>query len=175
MGGVVSWSILKRQLINHLHEAGAIVSMLIDYYRIKVSYSFPGWEEAVLIENVYDRMNYLFLQMKNDMPEDVRERFAPCIQLHEFEGLLFSEISVFKNNFTPQELQMHLLEEAVASATTPEEINNGPSTAPSVRLMKAIAGYDKVVYGACLASEIGLPIIRSKCRLFNAWIQLLEA
>ena len=53
------------------------------------------------------------------------------------------------------ELQFGELEEAVKSADTPEEINNGPATAPSVRLMKAIAGYNKVVYGACLASEIG--------------------
>lgn len=45
------------------------------------------------------------------------------------------------------ELQFGELEEAVKSADTSEEINNGPATAPSVRLMKAIAGYNKVVYG----------------------------
>ena len=70
------------------------------------------------------------------------------------------------------ELQFGELEEAVKSADTPEEINNGPATAPSVRLMKAIAGYNKVVYGACLASEIGLTSIRSKCKLFDEWITL---
>lgn len=89
--------------------------------------------------------------------------------------MLFSDISVFKNNFTSDELQFQLLEEAVVSADTPEEINNGPATAPSVRLMKAVAGYDKVVYGACLALEIGLTAIRSKCRLFDEWIKLLES
>ena len=52
------------------------------------------------------------------------------------------------------ELQFGELEEAVKSADTSEEINNGPATAPSVRLMKAIAGYNKVVYGACLVLEI---------------------
>ena len=86
--------------------------------------------------------------------------------------LIFSDISVFKNNFTSDELQFSELEEAVKSADTPEEINNGPATAPSVRLMKAIAGYNKVVYGACLASEIGLTSIRSKCKLFDEWITL---
>lgn len=70
------------------------------------------------------------------------------------------------------ELQFGELEEAVKSADTSEEINNGPATAPSVRLMKAIAGYNKVVYGACLASEIGLASIRSKCKLFDEWITL---
>ena len=117
-------------------------------------------------------MKCLFCRMKNDMPEELRDRFIPYIQLHEFEGLLFSDISVFKNNFTSGELQFSELEEAVKSADTPEEINNGPATAPSVRLMKAIAGYNKVVYGACLASEIGLTSIRSKCKLFDEWITL---
>lgn len=171
-GGIVPWAVLKRQLINHLHEGEVSVSMFIDYYRIKDSYSFPGWEEAKQIENVYDKMKCLFCRMKNDMPEELRDRFIPYIQLHEFEGLLFSDISVFKNNFTSDELQFSELEEAVKSADTPEEINNGPATAPSVRLMKAIAGYNKVVYGACLASEIGLTSIRSKCKLFDEWITL---
>lgn len=174
-GGIVSWAILKKQLINHLHEGDAIVSMLVDYYRIKDSYLFPGWEEAKHVENVYDKMRLLFCRMKDDMPAELRGRFMPYIQLHEFEGLLFSDISVFKNNFTSDELQFQLLEEAVVSADTPEEINNSPATAPSVRLMKAVAGYDKVVYGACLASEIGLTTIRSKCKLFDEWIKLLES
>lgn len=174
-GGIVSWAILKKQLINHLYEGDAIVSMLVDYYRIKDSYLFPGWEEAKHVENVYDKMRLLFCRMKDDMPAELRGRFMPYIQLHEFEGLLFSDISVFKNNFTSDELQFQLLEEAVVSADTPEEINNGPATAPSVRLMKAVAGYDKVVYGACLALEIGLTAIRSKCRLFDEWIKLLES
>lgn len=174
-GGIVSWGTLKKQLINHLYEGGALVTTFIDYYRIKDSYSFPGWGEAKRVENVYDKMRCLFRHMKNDLPEELRDRFIPYIQLHEFEGLLFSDISVFKSNFTSEELRFHQLEEAVESAATPEEINNGPVTAPSVRLMKAVAGYDKVVYGACLASEIGLAVIRSKCKLFGEWIETLES
>lgn len=174
-GVIVSWCTLKKQLVNHLYEGDALVTMFVDYYRIRDSYSFPGWEQAKHVDNVYDKMRYLFCRMKNDMPEELRDRFIPYIQLHEFEGLLFSDISVFKSNFTSEELQFHLLEEAVESADTPEEINNGPATAPSVRLMKAVAGYDKVVYGACLASEIGLAIIRSKCKLFDEWVKLLES
>lgn len=173
-GGIVAWATLKKQLVNHLHEGDAVVTMLIDYYRIKDSYLFPGWEEVKQIENVFDRMRLLFIRMKEDMPAEFRERFIPYVQLHEFEGLLFSDISVFSHNFTSEELQMDLLDIAVKSANTPEEINNGPDTAPSVRLLKAIAGYNKVVYGACLASEIGLSVICSKCKLFNEWIISLE-
>ena len=40
-GGIVPWSILKKQIIRHLNEGDCIVSLLIDYYRIRDSYSFP--------------------------------------------------------------------------------------------------------------------------------------
>ena len=72
------------------------------------------------------------------------------------------------------ELQFGELEEAVKSADTSEEINNGPATAPSVRLMKAIAGYNKVVYGACLVLEIGLASIRSKCNTCGMYLSVSE-
>lgn len=126
------------------------------------------------IGDIYERMRYLFERMSLSIDETLRSRFIPYIQLHEFEGLLFSDISVFPNNFTKEELDFSLLENAVNSANTPEEINNGPNTAPSERLKKAIKGYDKIVYGSCLAYDIGLKTIREKCILFNEWIGKLE-
>ena len=122
-GGIVPWETLKRQLVEHLHEGDAIVTMLIDFYRIKDSYQFPGWEEAKTIEDSQDKMNGLFQDMARDMPED---------------------------------------------------INNKPETAPSSRLMSAVTGYDKVVYGSLLAEETGLSTIRSRCPLFNSWIERIE-
>lgn len=173
-GGIVAWDTLKKQIIRHLNEGNCIVSLFVDYYRIKDSYRFPGWMESKSISNVYDRMHFLFKQMSLDIDEKLRSRFVPYIQLHEFEGLLFSNISVFQNNFTKAELDFALLESAVNSANTPEEINNSPSTAPSERLKKAVIGYDKVTDGAFLALEIGLETIREKCILFNEWIEILE-
>ena len=173
-GGIVSWNTLKKQIIMHLNEGDCFVTLLIDYYRIKDSYNFPGWIECKNITNIYDKMHFLFDKMSLDLDEELRPRFIPYIQLHEFEALLFSDISVFNKNFTSDELDFHSLEQAINSVDTPEEINNGPATAPSERLKKAIKGYDKVVYGACLASEIGLDTIREKCQLFNEWIEKLE-
>lgn len=173
-GGIVAWDTLKKQIVRHLNEGNCIVSLFVDYYRIRDSYRFPGWMESKSISNVYDRMHFLFKQMSLDIDEKLRSRFVPYIQLHEFEGLLFSDISVFQNNFTKAELDFALLESAVNSANTPEEINNSPSTAPSERLKKAVIGYDKVTDGAFLALEIGLETIREKCILFNEWIEILE-
>lgn len=173
-GGIVAWDTLKKQIVRHLNEGNSIVSLFVDYYRIRDSYHFPGWMESKSINNIYDRMHFLFEQMSLDIDENLRSRFIPYIQLHEFEGLLFSNIAVFQNNFTKQELNFQQLEDAINSVKTPEEINNGPATAPSERLKKAIKGYDKVVYGACLASDIGLNTIRGKCILFNEWVMKLE-
>ena len=173
-GGIVAWDTLKKQIVRHLNEENCIVSLFVDYYRIRDSYNFPGWMTSKNISNVYDRMHFLFEQMSLNMDEKLRSRFVPYIQLHEFEGLLFSDISVFQNNFTKNELNFSLLESAVNSADTPEEINNGPATAPSERLKKAVCGYDKVTDGAFLALEIGLETIREKCILFNEWIKRLE-
>lgn len=173
-GGIVAWETLKKQIITHLNEGNCIVSLFVDYYRIRDSYNFPGWMNSKSITDIYDRMRYLFEQMFLDIDINLRSRFIPYIQLHEFEGLLFSDISVFPNNFTKDELDFSLLETAVKSAHTPEEINNGPNTAPSERLKRAIKGYDKIVYGSCLASDIGLKTIREKCILFNEWIEKLE-
>ena len=173
-GGIVAWDTLRKQIVRHLNEGNSIVSLFVDYYRIRDSYHFPGWMESKSINNIYDRMHFLFEQMSLDIEENLRSRFIPYIQLHEFEGLLFSNIAVFQNNFTKQELDFQQLEDAINSVKTPEEINNGPATAPSERLKKAIKGYDKVVYGACLASDIGLNTIREKCILFNEWVMNLE-
>lgn len=173
-GGIVAWETLKKQIITHLNEGNCIVSLFVDYYRIRDSYNFPGWMNSKSITDIYDRMRYLFEQMFLDIDINLRSRFIPYIQLHEFEGLLFSDISVFPNNFTKDELDFSLLETAVKSAHTPEEINNGPNTAPSERLKRAIKGYDKIVYGSCLASDIGLKTIREKCIFFNEWIEKLE-
>lgn len=173
-GGIVSWETLKKQIITHLNEDNSIVSLFVDYYRIRDSYNFPGWMDSKNIADIYERMRYLFERMSLSIDLTLRSRFIPYIQLHEFEGLLFSDISVFPNNFTKEELDFSLLEDAVNSANTPEEINNGPNTAPSERLKKAIKGYDKIVYGSCLAYDIGLKTIREKCILFNEWIGKLE-
>lgn len=173
-GGIVPWETLKRQLVEHLHEGDAVVTMLVDFYRIKDSYQFPGWEEAKEISDSLDKMNGLFQDMSKDMLEDLRSRFVPYIQLHEFEGLLFSDIAAFKSMFTPSECDFQSIQAVINEFESPEDINNKPVTAPSSRLKDAIAGYNKVVYGSLLAEEMTLSTIRSKCPLFNSWIERIE-
>lgn len=98
-GGIVSWEALRRQIEMHLHEGNAYVSMLIDYYGIKDSYNFPGWKESKEIKNLTDRMHFLWEKMGEAISPNLKSRFIPYIQLHEFESLLFSDLKVFSDNF----------------------------------------------------------------------------
>ena len=166
---------IKKATHKPSHENEVIVSMLIDYYGIKPQLKFPGWEESININNKEERLNYLLAKIKEDIPQNIRHRFIPYIQLHEFEGLLFSDISVFQENFTVDEVDMNALQKAVEKYDNPEQINDSSRTAPSKRLENAINGYSKVLYGNFLAMEIGLEKIRNKCPLFNEWINKLLA
>ena len=157
-----------------MHPGGlAYVSLLVDYYGIKDSYSFPGWEESKGIASKEARWKFLCDRMSADIAPELAQRFIPYMQIHEFESLLFSDIDVFKNNFDNSELDFSVLEEAVQEFPNPEDINTRPTLAPSKRLIKAIPGYEKIIYGDCLASEIGLKKIREKCPLFNQWFSYL--
>lgn len=172
-GGIVPWQNIKRQIENHLHEGNAYVSILVDYYGIKDSYKFPGWEESKSISSKVDKLDYLCTKMKADITPELASRFIPYIQIHEFESLLFSDISVFRNNFDNHEMEFSKLEDAINEFPNPEDINSHPTLAPSKRLLDAISGYEKVVYGSCLAEEIGLEMILKKCPLFNKWFSTL--
>jgi hypothetical protein len=175
-GGIVSWPVLKKQIESHLKsDAVAFVTTLIDYYGILKKNEYPSWAQAHLNPNKAKRMDILEQGMFDEIAEELRYRFIPYIQLHEFEGLLFTDSKVFEKNFLPQEFtDKPKFMEIFNRYSNPEDINNGPITAPSKRLQKHIVGYDKIVYGATLAQETGLQPIRNKCPRFNNWISKLE-
>lgn len=174
-GGIVGWPTIKSQVIKHLNEGkgdeAAYVSMLIDYYGISEKHKFPGWEGAKSIPDKTERMHFLFNKMSADISN---HRFIPYIQLHEFEGLLFSNVSSFRECYDLKDTMLSELDKVVDSVGNPEMINNGTKTAPSKRLIKAIPKYDKVNDGTLLAMHIGLGTIRQKCCLFNEWMAKLE-
>ncbi len=172
-GGIVAWDVIKRQILKHLQEGSVYVSMLVDYYGIKDQFAFPGWEESKSIADKTERIHFLAGKMAEDIPEQYRYRFIPYIQLHEFEGLLFSDVSAFLNSFDSSEINYEALVEAAEAFENPEQINNSPKTAPSKRLIDAIPDYNKVIFGNCVAMDIGLDKIREKCPLFNEWVERL--
>jgi hypothetical protein len=181
-GGIVRWEALKHQIENHLkQDIEASVTTLIDYYGIYANHRYPAWVNAEHTQDRNARMEMMEAGMRNDIAVGLRQRFIPYMQLHEFEGLLFSDIAVFNDSFTPDEFYDYTyLLSTIAEEPNPEMINNGVETAPSKRLARIIKGYQsenenlKVLYGSLLAQDIGLTKIRSKCPRFNKWVADLE-
>ena len=120
-------------------------------------------------------------KLPDDLEEEIRSRIGqfderlvlPYVQLHEFEGLLFSNVESF-GRILP-EAPVAELEAIRSKYGTPEDINDHPDTAPSKRIQTLIPRYQKAFYGPLLALEIGLDAIRSECPRFDAWLGQLEA
>jgi Domain of unknown function (DUF4276) len=59
--------------------------------------------------------------------------------------------------------------------SSPEDINDSYITAPSKRLRNLYPGYDKPIHGSLASLEIGIDTIRKECKLFDRWLQQIEA
>ena len=144
MGGIVRWSILKKEIKTHLLEPNVIVSTLIDYYGLYQKYNFPKWAEGEKIADKNSRMDFLETAMKEDFSDAVRHRYIPYLQLHEFEGLLFNDIQHFYDQVPKAELVgVEELKKIFADYDNPEMINNNKETSPSHRLKRIIKGYNE--------------------------------
>jgi len=174
-GGIVPWKILKDQILGHLREGNSTVTTLIDYYGIPDKFKYPEWDKSKDIVDRAKRMTFLELAMFNQIPDDLRNRFIPYYQLHEFEGLLFNNLDSFEATFEASEFKdKPELIRILNQYPNPELINDNPENAPSKRLYKLIDGYNKIVYGTILADNIGLVNLRAKSPRFNNWITQLE-
>lgn len=101
----------------------------------------------------------------------------PYVQMHEFEGLLFSDVAQFQWVLDGwSESARAALQSIRQAVQSPEEINDSPMTAPSKRLERIFGRgiYSKPEHGPIIAQEIGLDAIRSQCPQFDTWVRHLE-
>lgn len=149
-------------------ENDILVTSLIDFFCLKND--FPEYSVALTKSNKIERVTFL----ENAIAKEINHhRFLPYIQLHEFEGLLFSDLNAF--NIIPDLTlnQKQQLQEIINKYPNPELINDSPETAPSKRLTKIIPRYKKTLHGPYLAEEIGIIRILQQCPRFAAWIDSL--
>jgi hypothetical protein len=170
MGGSNSYQRYQLDVSTFLkRESDIIVTSMIDFFRLPND--FPGFAEASQLQNRINRIELL----ERKIAESINHpRFVPYIQLHEFEGLLFSDIRGFDSLPGVGSSEKAELTAIIQSYPNPEMINDGPETAPSKRLLRIIHGYEKPLYGAYIALENGLESIISKCPRFASWLSKLE-
>ena len=175
LGGNCNWQRIKNMVGKALkQQKNALVTTFFDYYGVKTK-KFPNWKETVGINkaNVRERIEILESGMLEEIDSNLRYRFIPYVQLHEFEALLFNDIEVFDEMFEFEQYDRAELLNIFNEFPDPEMIDQGTETSPSHRLIKIIPAYRKVIQGNAIAEKIGIEQIRQKNKHFNDWIEQL--
>jgi hypothetical protein len=168
-GGMPSYAKVRREILRLLQDSSAaLVTTMIDFYGLPVS--FPG-RANVQGSTPLDKV----LVVEKAIEQDINDaRFLAYCSLHEFEALLFSSPATIAATFAqPNDEQKLLL--IGAQFTSPEEIDDHPTTCPSARLQSLYPQYSKPFYGTLIAGRIGLQEMRGACTHFNDWLARLEA
>lgn len=167
-GGHVSIDRLARHM-SHEYRAFDRLTSLVDFYGFEDRDGRSCEEiECAILDAIRKEQE----RKKKDF--DARRVF-PYVQLHEFEGLLFTNPAAFGEVLLDRwsEAAHRALVEVASAFDNPECINDGPQTAPSKRISN-IVPYNKVVDGPLIAQAIGIDNIRAKCPAFNAWVEKLQ-
>lgn len=162
-GGNVSAGRLASEMA-HLHRSFDVVTSLVDFYGFKDKGGRTVNELEALLRQSIERV-----VGRNE------ERVLPYVQMHEFEGLLFSDVTVFSELPDIQPGTVDRLRGIRERFATPEDINDNEATAPGKRIVGLIPNYRKPLHGPLIAMELGLEAIRSECPRFDSWVTRLES
>ncbi|QEH32532.1 hypothetical protein OJF2_10090 [Aquisphaera giovannonii] len=175
-GGGRMYLPMKNDILRFLRqERGQDVffTTMIDLYAIHAD--MPGLAAAEpLRHDPHRRVREIERSFANDIGDP---RFIPYIQLHEFEAFLFAGVESFGYFYDGAEKAIGNLKAIADAHASPEQIDDGPQTAPSKRIIENLPGYEgaKPTVGPQVAELIGLATIRAKCPHFDGWVSRLEA
>lgn len=176
-GGKVNYARVKKDVLLHLRQdPTAYCTTMFDLYGL--GDGFPGvppppnqngLQKALVQEEAMYRD---IVESSPDTRADLR--FYPYLQVHEYEGLLFSDPDAFASGLGQTHLagQLHAVRN---SFVTPEDINDDPQTAPSKRIISIYRSYRKVIEGTISAQRVGLDRMRQQCPHFDQWVSRLES
>jgi len=167
-GGITSYRQVRQDILDLLGDPSvAMVTTMIDYYGLPSS--FPGMD-SLPEGTCYERVAHLEEEFKKDV---AHPRFRPYLQLHEFEAMVFADPAEAARAFPGAEKEAELVS-IRSQFDSPEEIDDGQTTAPSKRLQALFPEYQKAFHGPLITSRTGLAKIRSECEHFSQWLTLLE-
>lgn len=175
-GGDVKYARLFNDLEAHLGQRhNRCVTTLLDFYALKGDW--PGYDEAKAKRAPADKHEAISSQVREKVDgklEKLRsfERFLPYFVMHEIEALYFSCPTTLAAKIG---VDVAKVEAILAECGEPEAINHERETSPSHRLEKLGGSFRKTSTGIAIAQAIGLPKMREKCPLFDAWMSAIEA
>lgn len=178
-GGALTYDRVKRHLRNTLNQSSQpVVTTLFDLYRLDMH--FPGFAKASQESHLDRRLEILRNELHQDIVDEVGcrpDRFIPYIQPHEFEALLFSDVTVLTHHEQTWLSAAAQLQEVRDQVSTPEHINDRPETKPAAHLARFLKNpnFRKTLHGPAVAGKIGLAKIESECPFFHGWMDQLRA
>lgn len=168
-GGNPNYARLRKDVLLQLkQDRTAYCSTMLDFCGL--GQGFPG---SPLPENLpnLDKVIRIEQAVKADIIAQVPDlrpdiRFVPYLQLHEYEGLLFSDPVAFARGIYQLNLAASF-QQIRSEFPTPEDINDNPNTHPSKRVLELHPSYRKPLYGALPALEVGVNAMRQECPHFR--------
>lgn len=176
---MISFSQAMRDLENmtrQFHDDGMdrhLFTTMFDLYALPDD--FPGYQKSLQFKD-YDQVTSLEEELGKFVNQ---QNFIPYIQLHEFEALVLCNIPELVRMYPNAEKELNQLDKIVMDdyGGNTELVDNSPATAPSKRIIQALAGkyrYDKPQGGKLTTSSLGMTALRTRCRHFNDWLTKIE-
>ena len=133
-------------------------------------YDFYGFKKLAVQETKAS----LEEKILQSLQPKLQGKLIPYIQMHEFEGLLFTDPQILATQLHDPSVSKWAQEILKSFDNNPEQINNSPQTAPSKRLERKTR-YKKTIDGPNIALGIGLKKLRNSCKGLDEWLEKLEA
>jgi len=172
LGGVKRFEKLRNAIKAEVGRSRAhqFVTTMIDLYALP---DYPGDPQAEGVRGA-SRAARIEATMSRDLPSG---QFIPYIQVLEFEALMFVDLEQLVPAFPEGEAAGAVKSlRSSQGDLAPEDIDDGPTTAPSKRLIRVIPAYKKLkpIIGPTIAAAVGLARLREACPHFHQWISRLE-
>ena len=167
-GGVSGWAAIAREIKLLLRDTSITrLTTVLDYYGIPAD--TPGMADRP-ITSAWTRVSHVERAMAVSIEDP---RFVPNLTLHESETWVFAAAEQLATLLNLPDLGKALRAD-VARAGGPEQVNDGPASAPSKRLLRYYPAYNKRLDGPLAIGELGLPGLRRQCPHLDAWLARLE-
>lgn len=156
-GGVGNYHLVKNEIDRVRSQGSPWITTLFDYFQLPSS--FPCFKQGyeAICGGIFEDIQY--------------GRLLPYIQKYEFEALLFCVPEAFER----LDIDAKQLERIVSISQehqVVEDINGGPETAPSKRLV-SIFHYEKVHDSIEVLRGIPLEVLMARSPHFKKWIENL--
>jgi hypothetical protein len=171
-GGMTRYVRARRDIelwLKQDRDSGVRLTTMFDLYRLPAD--FPGMTDSANQGTAQARVERLEAAFAADLKDS---RFIPYIQVHEFEALIFADVSRLSVPYPGPSRRAALdeLERQGMEHANPETIDL--EAPPSKRIREQIPDYEKVSAGILAIEAIGLTRIRKVCTHFHDWLTRLE-